>query len=155
MKMILTGLVSFFTFQFLMPIDAVANAKPDLSKPVVMAVLDNSNRENFEAKTLPWLKGQIADCKICEIRNLTAYGEKGEVDWTATAAQIDPAKSAVSFLFVTWNEKANPNNEKLIEALKKATTEGLIVVGAAGLPKSAEEASAPLSKTLLGQIPDA
>lgn len=153
MKLIFSFLLSLVLIVFFANFDAVANTKADISKTVTMGVLDNNSRESFEAKGLPWLKQQISDCKVCEIRNITPYNDKGELDFSQIAVVLEQAQSSISFLFITWNEKVGNNNLVLLEALKKAAGQGLIVVGAAGLPKS-EEASAPLSKTLLGQVPD-
>lgn len=153
MKLILSNLVSLLLLVTFTGFDALANTKSDLTKTVTMGVLDNGNRESFESKTLPWLKQQMSDCKACEVRNITPYDDKGELDLPKISAQLEQAQNSISFLFVTWNERVSTKNASVLEALKKAAGQGLIIVGAAGLPKS-EEDSAPLSKTLLGQVPD-
>jgi hypothetical protein len=154
MKTIFICLSVFVGAAFTNANDALANANPNASLPITMGVIDNSSKEAFESKVLPWLKTQLSGCKNCEIRNLSAYDEEGNFDVSKISEQIETAKSSISFLFLSWNEKVSDKTQEFLTTLKKASAEGVIVVGPAGLPKE-NEASAPLSRTILGQVPNA
>lgn len=106
--------------------------------------------EEFDTKIKP-LFDEKATCKNCELVNYTPYTKDGTLDVAALQGRIDSLPSNTSFVFFDFNLKSNEETKRLIEAVNKRADMGLVVVGSAGVPRE-NEASGPLSKTVLGQV---
>lgn len=138
------------------PVAIKTPAEPVLKAPgkIVVGIVSSENRADFESKVVPFFKEQWANCSNCELRNLSSYDEKGNFNESVLAAQLEGSLSSVSFLLfnVNWKYRAE-EHKALTELLKKVATGGMVVIGAAGYPKEGES-SAPLSRTLLAQVPN-
>lgn len=106
--------------------------------------------EEFETKIKP-LFDEKAKCKNCELVNYTPYTKEGTLDVAALQERINSLPLDTSFVFFDFNLKSTETTKPLIEAINKRTDLGLVVVGSAGVPRD-NEASGPLSKTVLGQV---
>ena len=111
------------------------------------------SQADFELKVKP-IFDTAAGCKSCELVNFTPYTKDGAVDQEAMNERIDELPADTTFVFFDFNTKANEGNKDLLEALNKRADSGLLVVGAAGVPK-ANESSGPLARTILGQVHNA
>ncbi|MGZ3784380.1 MAG: hypothetical protein ACXVC3_07565 [Bdellovibrio sp.] len=107
--------------------------------------------EEFQTKVKPLFLEKSHSCKKCEIENHTHYDKNGAPDLTALREQIESLPADTSFVFFDFNLKVSEQNKDLVQILNQKAKNGLVVVGTAGVPK-ADEASSPLSRTLLGQI---
>lgn len=129
---------------------------PTLRAPgkIVVGVVSSESRAEFDSKIIPFFKDQWANCSSCELRNLSIYDEKGSFSERLSLAQLETALDGVQFLLinVNWRYKAD-EHKAMAENLKKIAAKNIIIVGAAGYPKEGES-SAPLSRTLLCQVPD-
>lgn len=105
----------------------------------------------FQEKVEPLFQERSRSCKGCVIVNHTPYKKTGEVDYAGLKKKIESLPESTSFVFFDFNLKVNDQNRALVEALNKRTANGLVVVGTAGLPPE-NEASGPLSRTILGQV---
>lgn len=123
-------------------------------KVAVLGVISEAPRAEFDSKFPSLFKDQFQGCSSCEAKNLTPYNEKGELDRAALSAAVDKAAGEVQVLYLAWNEVMTAENQKLLESLKKAAASGVVIVGPAGQPIG-EDPSHSLSRTLLGQVPDA
>lgn len=136
----------------------VAQAAPtkteDFQKVQVLGVLSRGPKADFEAKMPPLFREQFAACAKCELRNLTPYDAEGNVDWKQVPAALETASTQVPVLFISWNDVASEKNKELVAALKAWTAKGLFLIGPAGEPEG-EGPSHALSRTMLGQVPDA
>jgi hypothetical protein len=134
---------------------AVSDA-PVLTAPgkITVGIVSAESREDFDSKIAPFFKDQWSKCGNCELKNLSTYDDKGKFNEKAILSQIQASPLGVTFLFfnVNWRFKAEDYGS-LVEALKKITTTGTLVVGSTGYPKEGES-SAPITRTVLGQIPD-
>ncbi len=140
---------------------AILDQKPEAAPPVLKApgkisvgVVSGETRTDFESKVLPFFKDQWSNCSACEVRNLSVYDEKGNWNVRALVSELEASLSSVTFLLFNVNWRFRAEEDKvLVDLLKKATANGVIVIGSAGYPKEGES-SAPLKRTVLGQIPD-
>lgn len=107
--------------------------------------------EEFELKIKPVFADNLKNCKSCEILNYTPYSKDGSVDMEALAERIESLPDGTSFVFFDFNMRANDGTKELVELLNKKADSGMVIVGAAGAP-SPNEASSPLSRTVLGQV---
>jgi hypothetical protein len=140
----------FSTFLFCsFSVFAVAVAAVPTNKTTVV-YFGQAKADEFESKIKP-LFDEKARCKNCELVNYTPYTKEGALDVAALQERIDSLPSNTSFVFFDFNLKVHEATKPLIETLNKRTDLGLIVVGSAGVPKE-NEASGPLSKTVLGQV---
>lgn len=105
----------------------------------------------FQEKVEHLFQERSRSCKGCELINHTPYKKTGEVDYAGLKKKIESLPESTSFVFFDFNLKVNDQNRALVEALNKRTANGLVVVGTAGLPPE-NEASGPLSRTILGQV---
>ena len=126
----------------------------DFLKTQVLGVLSRSPKADFEAKLPDFFKEQFGSCTKCEVRNLTPYDQAGNVDWKQVPKILEANSSQVPVLFLSWNDVFNEKNKELVDALKAWTAKGLFLVGPAGEPMG-EGPSHALSRTILGQVPDA
>ena len=133
---------------------ASVNPEKPTSKVSVLGVVAPVKRSDFEEKIQSFFKEQLKNCAVCEVKNLTPYTEKGELDRAALAAAIEKAAGQVQILFISWNEVTTPENQGVLDALKKVGKDNVLIVGPAGEP-AGEGPSHPLSRTWLGQVPDA
>ncbi|KYG63126.1 hypothetical protein AZI86_15540 [Bdellovibrio bacteriovorus] len=120
------------------------------SNKTTVIYFGQAKAEEFDSKIKP-LFDDKAGCKNCELVNYTPYTKEGELDTAALQERIDSLPSSTSFVFFDFNLKSNEQTKPLIEAINKRADLGLVVVGSAGVPKE-NEASGPLSKTMLGQV---
>lgn len=149
MKLFFVVLVCLFSFTK----TQVFAATKDAPQPVIVGVIDGESKAVFEEKIMPILKTQLASCSLCEIRNFSLYNEQGQLLTDKIASQLQLAASQANLVFVGWNTKMSAEFEPVVEQLKKMTASGIMVVGEAGIaPKNLD--SAPLSRTVLGQVPD-
>jgi hypothetical protein len=129
---------------------------PVLKAPAMISVgiVSGESRVDFESKVLPFFKSQWSNCSSCEVRNLSVYDEQGNWSAKTLVKELEASLSSVTFLLfnVNWRFKID-EDKALVEWLKKATANGVIIVGSAGYPKEGES-SAPLARTLLGQVPE-
>lgn len=107
--------------------------------------------EEFELKIKPVFADYVKSCKSCEILNYTPYTKEGEVDFESLKERVESLPEGASFVFFDFNMRATDTNKELVELLNKKADSGLVIVGAAGGPRSTE-ASSPLSRTILGQV---
>ncbi len=107
---------------------------------------------DFDTKIKPVFDSQA--CKSCELVNYTPYTKEGTVDMAALQERIESLPDNASFVFFDFNLKVNEHTKDLVDLLNKKTAKGLVIVGSAGSPK-VNEASSPLSRTVLGQVKDA
>lgn len=121
------------------------------AKKTTVVYFGQMKNEEFESKVKPLFAEKIGSCKSCELINFTPYTKEGEVDGAALKERIETLPADTSFVFFDYNMRVNEQNKGVLEALNKKADAGLIVVGTAGAPKTAE-ASGPLSRTLLGQV---
>ncbi|GIL18654.1 MAG: hypothetical protein BroJett040_24050 [Oligoflexia bacterium] len=122
--------------------------------PIVLGVIDQKSRADYESKLLPILQKHLEACSYCEVRNLTPYNEAGDYNQAALPAQIEQASTSVQILFVNWNAKLNTESKALLPLFNQLSEKGVVLVVAAGAPKEGEN-SAPLHRTLFGQLPHA
>ncbi|WP_413557520.1 hypothetical protein [Bdellovibrio sp. HCB209] len=108
---------------------------------------------DFELKIKP-VFDSTANCKSCEIINYTPYTAEGAIDEAAMHERIDTLPADASFVFFDFNLRDNDATKTLLESLNKRADSGLVVVGSAGVPKS-NEASGPLTRTVLGKVHNA
>jgi hypothetical protein len=141
MKLILLGLVNLIALISL------------AEQPIVLGVLDRQNKSEFENTLLPVLKKHLATCSACQIKNFTPYNDKGEVR-TEALANLNRTAELPAILFVNWNERLTSDNKGFHAAMSELSDKGVLLVVAAGQPRSNEN-SAPLAKTIFGQIKDA
>lgn len=120
------------------------------SQKTTVVYFGTAKAEEFESKIKP-VFNERADCKNCELVNYTPYTKEGAIDLDALRERIDSLPSNTSFVFFDFNLKSNDGTKPLIEAINKRADLGLIVVGSAGVPRD-NEASGPLSRTVLGQV---
>jgi hypothetical protein len=149
---LLTLLVTFF-MGILMTLPSLASAKPVDDKPLVMAVISEGSKADFEQKWLPILTEQLKTCAACTVKNLTPYTTDGNFDEASLPKAIEAAKDGTQFLFMNWNAISQPSNKTILDAMKKLTATGYLVIAKAGVAKETEP-TMPLSKTVNGQVPD-
>jgi len=129
---------------------------PTLRAPgkIVLGIISSDSKNDFESKIAPFFKEQWANCSSCELRNLSTYDEKGNFNDKLQPAQLEAAVDGLQFLLinVNWRYKAE-EHKPLADLLKKLMAKNILILGAAGYPKEGES-SAPLSRTLLSQVPD-
>ena len=135
-----------------LPGPAQGSTKSELSKPLVLAVIDKESKPNFDSKVGPLFKDQMSVCSWCEIKNFTPYNSEGQMQAADLAKQLELAGTQASFIFIRWNMPMADTYAPIVEALKKLTASGVVVVGSAGA--SSSEVTVPLSRTVLGQDPD-
>lgn len=124
------------------------------AKPLVVAVISEGTRSDYDSKWQPLLADQLKSCAMCSVKNITPYTPDGKFDEAALPAAIESApKEASQFLFFNWNATSNAGNKPVLEALKKLTATGYLVIATAGIAK-ATEPTMPLSRTVNGQVPD-
>lgn len=122
---------------------------------ITVGMLSLESKDVFETKYASFFKGQWNKCASCEIKNLTMYNGEGKADLKAMAGQVEAAVGQVSFFFLNFNIKFNKEEYKeFAQVLRKVSQNGILIVGSSGMPPDGEN-SAPLSKTLLGQVQDA
>lgn len=131
-----------------------AAVKAAEAKPVVVGVLADVPRAEFAAKVQSSFQDRWQNCGFCEMKNLTPYDEKGELNRAGLASAVEGSVGQVQVLFLSWNEVASASNQAFVDALKKAAAGGAVIIGPAGEPSASNPALA-LSKTVLGQVPDA
>lgn len=124
------------------------------NKKLAIGILDLGQKQIVEEKLLGFISNQLKSCNYCEVKNLTPYSEKGEVNFAALPATLDPLSAQLGILYVNWNEKMSDKNKSLLESLSKLSASGVIVILPPGDPP-AGDAAAPLNKTLAGLVPDA
>lgn len=152
--------MKFFVLMFAFLFQSAVLAAPQiaiLTSPdkITVGMLTLESKEVFESKYPSFFKNQWNKCNACQVRNLTVYGPDGKPDLKAMAAQIESAVGQVSFFFLNFNLKFNKDDYKdLAQVLRKVSQNGILIVGSSGVPPEGEN-SAPLSKTLLGQVQDA
>ncbi len=134
--------------------NAATNRGEEQPKLNVLGVLSPMTRADYEAKIPDFFKGQLVGCVKCEVRNLTPYNDKGEVEWKMIPSVLEKNANQVSVLILTWNDVLSDKNREVFDALKAWTAKGLVLVGPAGEPMG-EGPSHALSRTMLGQVPDA
>lgn len=140
-----------FALMMLVAFSFTAQAQAALPSPKTTVVYFGTTKaEEFESKVKP-LFNDRAGCKSCELVNYTPYAKDGTIDLAALQGRIDSLPSNTSFVFFDFNLKSNDVTKPLIEAMNKRADLGLIVVGSAGVPRE-NEASGPLSRTVLGQV---
>lgn len=120
--------------------------------PIVIAVISADSKAEYESKFEPLMKEQIKDCAACAIRNISPYNEQGAFVAAQVPHQIESAGSSSSFFFVNWNEKSVAEHKPIVEALKKLSQSGVMIVASAGSAKESES-TLPLNRTLVGQVP--
>lgn len=108
--------------------------------------------DDFEKKIKPLFDSQ--SCRSCELVNYTPYTKEGLVDLQGLRERVESLPDNASFVFFDFNMKVNDQNKDLVELLNKKADKGLLVVASAGAPK-VNEASSPLSRTVLGQVKNA
>lgn len=131
-----------------------ASSQAYLTMPTSVAVFSGEDKSVYESKVEPILKEETKNCSGCSFKNMTPYNSEGKMNLSDLAAQIEAAGSSSSFIYVNWNAKVTDETKPALEALKKISKAGLIIVGSAGLAKEAEP-TLPLNKTVLGQVPGA
>jgi hypothetical protein len=146
--------LTIFLAAFLPALSLQASAKPVNDKPLVIAVISEGSRSDYEQKWQPLLAEQLKSCAACSVKNVTPYTTDGNVDEAALPAAIEQVpKESTQFLFFNWNAISNAGNKPVLEALKKLTATGYLVIAKAGIAK-ATEPTMPLSRTVNGQVPD-
>lgn len=139
------------------PAAAPSPSGPVLKAPgqTVVGIISAESRADFEARVAPFFKEQWRGCDSCLLKNISPYDDKGNFDEKSLAGAVEAAVPGISFLFFNVNWKFKSDEQKaLLEILKKINAQGVLIVGSAGYPKDGES-SAPLSRTLLSQIPEA
>ncbi len=121
------------------------------SAKTLVVYFGQQKAEDFELKVKPLFIEKVQPCKTCELVNFTPYTKEGAVDMAGLAERIESLPAGTSFVYFDFNLKVNEQTKALVELLNKKAESGLVVVGTAGAPPP-EEASGPLSRTLLGQI---
>ena len=142
--------VSFFIL-FNLTLSRAENTAP---LKVILGVVADVPQDQFETKFQNFFKEQWSGCSSCELKNLTPYDAKGLLDRAALPRSIDSAQGQIQILFVSWNEAFAPEAELLLASLKKLTATGVLLIGPAGEPQ-ANKPSQALSRTLIGEVPDA
>lgn len=123
--------------------------------PVVLGIVDQRSKSDFESQLLPVLKAQLQECTACEIRNLTPYSQTGQFDASLVPQSLEASGNAIHVLLINWNEKINKESgQQIKEILTQLSLRGVLVVASAGMPKDGDS-SAPLHRTILGQVPNA
>lgn len=146
--------LTIFSAAFLPVLSLQASAKPVNDKPLVIAVISEGSRSDYEQKWQPLLTEQLKSCALCSVKNVTPYTADGNIDEAALPTAIEQApKESTQFLFFNWNAISNAGNKPVLEALKKLTATGYLVIAKAGIAK-ATEPTMPLSRTVNGQVPD-
>lgn len=107
--------------------------------------------EDFEFKVKPLFMEKAKPCKTCELVNFTPYNKEGVVDMDALFERIESLPAGTSFVYFDFNFKVTEKTKALVVLLNKKAESGLVVVGTAGAPPP-DEASGPLSRTMLGQV---
>lgn len=135
------------------PVLSATPVAPVLKAPgkIVVGVISGESRTEFETKYNSFFKEQWSNCPNCELRNLSVYDDKGNLNEKALASQLEALAGETSLLFfnVNWRYKAD-EHKPLVDLLKKIS-EHEVVIGSAGYPRSGES-SAPLSRTVLTQV---
>lgn len=130
---------------------AFAHASVPSGKTTVV-YFGNQAQSDFDSKVKPVFDSQA--CKSCEIVNYTPYTKEGAVDMAALRERVSSLPDGASFVFFDFNMKVNEQNKDLVDLLNQKAEKGLVIVGSAGAPR-ANEASGPLSRTVLGQVRNA
>lgn len=121
------------------------------NEPKILSILSSLSRAETETRYLEFFKNEFKGCSLCEIHFVTVYQESGEVDWQKTRIELEKLALKRSVLLLTWNEKVNAENQKLVLVLKLLAEKGLIIIGPSDVPKE-NLPSAALSRTVLGQV---
>jgi len=128
-----------------------ANTQAYLTTPISIAVLAGGSKADFDSKLAPLLQEQISKCSACSFQNITPYTSDGAFNLKEVPAKIEAARSSSSFLYIQWNAKVTDETRPVLEVLKKATQDGWIAIGSAGLAQN-DEPTLALNKTVLGQV---
>lgn len=142
-----------FIFIAAYPVLNQASSDNKMAKPVILSVIDDRSKSDFETTVDVLFKNQVGACKWCDIRNRSPYDVSGNFDRSKLADQIKLAGQDSTLVYLSWNERFGTDNQEVADAIKAMVQKGVIVVGDAGLSKS-NEPTHSLSKTVLGQIPD-
>ena len=132
----------------------ISHAGQAMALPIKLGVVDPASREAFEGKIGTIIKQEWASCATCELVNETPYTAEGNYDSASLVTKLQAAMGQVQILFLTWNERANDKSAATVEALKKLSASGILVVAPAGLATEGVP-TVQLSKTLVGQVPEA
>ncbi len=130
---------------------AVSSVKEQ--KPIIVAVIEENSKTDFEVKSLPILNGQMKNCSFCEIKNFSPYDKEGNFDSKGLEAAIASVQGSSGFLYLGWNRPVTEDYRKLIASLKGLAMSGVLIVGSAGTA-GLDLPTTPLNRTVLGQIPD-
>ena len=128
--------------------------EPQSKKPVVLAVFDNSSRAQYDVRLAPWFAKELASCSNdCQVINYTPYDSEGAFNQKEMNAQLSKALDQSSIILITFNEPLSSQNQVWADKIKQALDKGIVVIGAAGVPKE-NQPSGPLKKTFLAQASD-
>lgn len=133
---------------------ALCFAIPVFSAPkVVIGVFTRESEAAFREKTMPVFVRFAAGGNV-ELRNLTPYDEKGEYKADQLVSAVKGVPDDVQLLFFDWNERySEKRHDELIAAMAEQTRKSRPIVAAAGVPSN-NEGSCPLTKTLMGRVPE-
>ena len=145
----------FFSFLILLGTRfCLAETTPPAPSKVVLGIVSEGSRDQFDTQFQSFFKEQWASCPQCELKNLTPYDAKGLLDRSALPKALEAAQGQIQLLFLSWNEAFTPNSEAILTSLKKLTASGILLIGPAGEPQ-VNKPSQALSRTLVGEVPDA
>ena len=121
------------------------------TKGIIMGVIDIISKNEFESKRLSFLKDQVRGCLSCEIKNFSAYNDKGESVKSDLLKIFKEHSKEATFWYFPWNEKKSSENQAFFDHLKEFVKDGGIVVTGAGRADG-DGPIVPLARTLFGQL---
>lgn len=130
---------------------AVSKTEGVQNQPIVLAVVSELSKTEFNEKLFPMLTKELAECSECQFLNLTPYSEKGLIQTDSLISTLEQNAGKFHILFFDFNEKMNNQNKSLFEFLQKISEQNIVLVAAAGQPRQ-NEPSSMLTKTIFGQI---
>jgi hypothetical protein len=119
-------------------------------EPIVIAVLDTGEHSPHQAKVVAALKALLVDCRICEIKTFPIYDSQGSLSEKTFLPALKRAAAESKIIHLSWNTLSTPQMKE-IEVELNRVSKVRVVIAAAGVPET--EIAAPLSKTVMGKIP--
>lgn len=129
---------------------------PTLRAPgkIIVGIVSPEPRVEFESKVLSFFKDQWSSCSSCDLRNLTVYDDKGVFSEKQTLTELEQNAQGAQLVLINMNWRYKAEEHKVtVDLFKKLAAKNILLLGSAGYPKEGES-SAPLSRTVLTQIPE-
>ncbi|MFN7262941.1 MAG: hypothetical protein ACK5UJ_03975 [Pseudobdellovibrionaceae bacterium] len=118
-----------------------------------IAVIYDLNKASFDEKIKPLLQAELGSCDSCEIVNITPYDEAGQLVEAGIAPALEKVGTDTQIVWLSWNRRESDSTIPITTAIQSLLLRKIAVIGSAGRALSGAPA-VPLSRTVLGKIPD-